>query len=143
DCDVQVDADGNEVSRTLVGQTTSPGSAAYRILGDANPGFTLSAGGQLVAGNFDLSFLVRGVFGQAVLMHTVLVHSPKANALQDKNFLRSALDDPTGIREPAIYSSRWIEDGSFIRLQNVTLGYRVPLSRVVPQAQNTRVYVSA
>lgn len=143
DYNVERDDDGNEISRTLVGQTTSPSSDDYRILGDANPDFSLSARGQLVAGNFDLSFLLRGVFGQDVLNNTALVYSTKGNALQDKNFLRSALDDPTGIREPAIYSSRWIEDGSFIRLQNVTLGYRVPLSRVVPQAQNTRVYVSA
>ena len=122
DYDVQFDDDGNELSRTLVGQTTSPGSDDYRILGDANPDFSLSARGQLVAGDFDLSFLLRGVFGQDVLNNTALVYSTKGNALQDKNFLRPALSDPTGIREPAIYSSRWIEDGSFIRLQNVTLG---------------------
>ena len=44
--------------------------------------------------------------------------------------------------EPAIYSSRWIEDGSFVRLQNVTLGYVVPLDRVFSQVGLTRVYVS-
>lgn len=124
------------------GRTTSPNADDYDVLGDANPNFSLSGRGQLVAGNFDLSFLVRGVFGQDVLNNTALVYSTKGNALQDKNFLRSALDDETGIREPAIYSSRWIEDGSFIRLQNVTLGYRIPAGRFIPQANDARIYVS-
>ena len=143
DYEVQRDSEGNEVGRQLVGETTSPGSDDYQVLGDANPDFSLSARGQLLLGNFDMSFLMRGVFGQDILNNTALVYSTKGNALQDKNFLRPALSDPTGIREPAIFSSRWLEDGSFIRLQNVTLGYRAPLSRLIPQAQNTRIYVSA
>ncbi|HEX6926486.1 MAG TPA: TonB-dependent receptor [Longimicrobiaceae bacterium] len=143
DYEVTLDEEGNEVSRRLVGETTSPGADDYRVLGDANPDFSLSGRGQLVAGRFDMSFLVRGVFGQDILNNTALVYSTKGNALQDKNFLKSALNDPTGIREPAIFSSRWIEDGSFIRMQNITLGYRVPLTRLIPQANDTRVYLSA
>jgi TonB-dependent starch-binding outer membrane protein SusC len=125
----------------IEGRTTSPSADDYDVIGDANPDFSISGRGQLVAGNFDMSFLVRGVFGQDVLNNTALVYSTKGNALQDKNFLTSALDDPTGIREPAIFSSRWIEDGSYVRLQNVTLGYTVPAS-LIPQAQNARIYVS-
>ena len=125
----------------IEGRTTSPSADDYGVIGNANPDFSVSGRGQLVAGNFDMSFLVRGVFGQDVLNNTALVYSTKGNALQDKNFLTSALDDPTGIREPAIFSSRWIEDGSYVRLQNVTLGYTVPAS-LIPQAQNTRIYVS-
>ena len=83
------------------------------------------------------------MFGQDVLNNTALVYSTKGNALQDKNFLKSALSDPIGIKEPAIFSSRWIEDGSFVRLQNVTLGYTFAVPAVAPRPRSTRVYVSA
>ena len=95
--------------------------------------------------NFDLSFLIRAAVGQDVFNNTALVYSTKGNALQGKNFLRSALPstDPTGLHEPAIYSSRWIEDGSFVRLQNVTLEYTLDLPILTRSARSARVYVSA
>ncbi|MBW3628414.1 MAG: SusC/RagA family TonB-linked outer membrane protein [Gemmatimonadetes bacterium] len=141
--DVTKDAAGIITSRTLNGQTTIPSANDYVVIGDANPDFTLSGRSEVNWNSFDMSFLVRGVFGQDVLNNTALVYSTKGNALQDKNFLASALDDPTGIREPAIFSSRWIENGSFIRLQNITLGYNVPLESVFSAVRASRVYVSA
>src|SRR5205085_2994138 len=112
----------------------------YNIIGDANPDFSLSWRGQLRAGRFDAGFLVRGAFGQDVLNNTALVYSTKGNALQDKNFLKSALTDPIGITQPAIYSSRWVEDGSFVRLQNVTVGYSFTLPGTWQRGRTTRVY---
>lgn len=90
----------------------------------------------------DLSFLINREAGQKVFNNTALVYSTKGNALTDKNFLISALTDPIGISEPAIYSSRWIEDGSFTRLQNVTIGYTFDLPKFTGTARNSRVYLS-
>jgi iron complex outermembrane receptor protein len=131
-------------SRTLTGQTTTPTADDYTVLGNANPDYSISGHGQLRAGRLDASFLVRGVFGQDVLNNTALVYSTKGNALQDKNFLKSALSDPIGIKEPAIFSSRWIEDGSFVRLQNVTVGYSVTLpgGGATQRGRTARVYVA-
>jgi TonB-dependent starch-binding outer membrane protein SusC len=140
--DVQRDAAGAVISRTRNGETLTPTANDYGVIGDANPDFTLGARGQLRAGRFDASFLVRGVFGQDVLNNTALVYSTKGNALQDKNFLKSALADPIGITQPAIFSSRWIEDGSFVRLQNVTVGYTFTLPFAWQRGHTTRVYVS-
>jgi iron complex outermembrane receptor protein len=142
DYQVERDADGNVIKRTLAGQTITPSADDNVVLGDANPDFSLGGHGQINVGKLDLSFLVRGVFGQDVLNNTALVYSTKSNALQDKNFLKSALNDGTGIHEPAIYSSRWIEDGSFVRLQNVTLGYTLPSAGLLRETQNARVYIS-
>ena len=58
------------------------------------------------------------------------------------SFLASALGDPDAVGEPAIYSSRWIEDGSFVRLQNVTLGYTFNNPSVTRYARGLRVFVS-
>lgn len=126
------------------GQTTSPTADDNRILGDANPDFTVGLRSQFNWKKFDASFLIRGEFGQEVFNNGALVYSTKGNALQDKNFFKDAINDPIGISEPAIYSSRWIEDGSFIRMQNLTLGYTLDVPFIFGGAPRpARVYVSA
>ncbi len=139
--DVERDAEGNEISRQLVGQTTQPTGDDFVVLGDANPDFTLGVTNRLDWGKFDASFLLQAEVGPDVFNNTALVYSTKGNALQDKNFLRSALTDPIGLFEPAIFSDRWIEDGSFLRLQNITLGYTFQLPGFV-SPRVARVYAS-
>jgi TonB-linked SusC/RagA family outer membrane protein len=140
--DATINSAGVVTSRTRNGETLTPTASDYGVIGDANPNYTLGTNAKLRAGRFDASVLVRGVFGQDVLNNTALVYSTKGNALQDKNFLKSALTDPIGITQPAIFSSRWIEDGSFVRLQNVTVGYTFTLPGAWQQGHTTRVYVS-
>ena len=124
------------------GETTVPAGDDDEIIGNANPDFGLSLTSSGRWGNFDASWLWRGVFGQDVFNNTALVYSTKSNVLQDRNFLESALGDPDAVGEPAIYSSRWIEDGSFIRLQNITLGYTIPTGSISRFARSMRVFVS-
>ena len=68
------------------------------------------------------------------------MYQTKSNVTQGRNFLAAALDDDDAITEPAKFSSRWIEDRSFVRLQNITLGYAVP-ARLV-RGRSTRLFVS-
>ena len=138
------DASGRETSRVLAGQVTSKGITGddFVVLGSAQPKYTF---GLHTNGNwrsFDFSMLINRVSGQKVFNNTSLVYSTKGNALQDKNFLASALSDPTDIHEPAIYSSRWIEDGSFTRLANITIGYTFDLPTFTGVARGTRAFVS-
>ena len=123
------------------GVTFSPTGADETIIGNANPSFTLGLRSNGSWSHFDASWLWRGEFGREVFNNTALVYSTKGNALQSKNFLRAALSDPTGLREPAIYSSRWIENGRFIRLQNATVGYTFTLPGNLG-VRTTRVYLS-
>jgi hypothetical protein len=136
------DAKGNETSRVLAGTTTSPGGDDYVILGNANPKYSLGLHTNGTWKAFDFSMLINRVAGQKIFNNTALVYSTKGNALQDKNFLASALSDPTGIHEPAIYSSRWVEDGSFTRLANITVGYTFDMPKFTGIARGSRVYVS-
>ena len=145
---VGVDANGKQLFKCsggtgcTNGQTTSPSANDYAVIGNANPSFTLGFHNQVTWRKFDLSFLVRAVVGQDVFNNTALVYSTKGNALQGKNFLKPALTDPTGLHEPAIFSSRWIESGSFVRLQNITLEYALSLP-MIRSVQSARLYVSA
>ncbi len=136
------DAKGRIISQTLAGETSSPTGDDYVVIGNANPDFTFGFRGRGDVGKFDFSFLIRSQVGGDVFNNTALVYSTKGNALQDKNFLVSALDDPTGIREPAIFSSRWIEDGTFVRLQNFTVGVTFQPPEFLGRARSARFYVS-
>jgi TonB-linked SusC/RagA family outer membrane protein len=120
------------------GETIAPTGNDEGIIGNANPSLSMGFHSNLTWNKFDASWNWRGEFGRDVFNNTALVYATKANASQGRNFLASALDDPSAIGESAKYSSRWIEDGSFVRLQNVTVGYTFNLMG----GRATRVYVS-
>jgi len=128
------------------GRTTTrggPDAADYQIIGNANPDFTIGFHNQVNWGKFDISFLLRASVGQDVFNNTALVWSTKSNALQVKNFLAPALTDGTDLHEPAIFSSRWVESASFLRLQNITVEYALDLPLLTRSARSARLYVSA
>ncbi len=127
------------------GQTTSDGllSTDYAVIGNANPDFTVGLHSAVNWKNFDISFLLRASVGQSVFNNTSLVFSTKGDALQDKNFLQPALTDPTGLHEPAIFSSRWVEKASFLRLQNITVEYNLDLPFLTRSARSARLFASA
>jgi iron complex outermembrane receptor protein len=146
---VGVDAQGRQLFRCarqaadcVSGQTVSPTSDDEAIIGNANPKFALGFRSNGSLGKFDASWLWRGEFGRDVFNNTALVYSTKGNAKQNRNFLRDAQGDPTGIDEPSIFSSRWIENGRFVRLQNATVGYTFTLPTSVGGGRATRVYLS-
>ena len=124
------------------GETFSPTGDDEMIIGNANPKFSVGFRSNGSQGKFDASWLWRGEFGREVFNNTALVYSTKGNAKSARNFLTSALTDPTGINEPAIYSSRWIENGRFFRLQNATIGYTFALPASLGGGRTTRVYLS-
>lgn len=57
---------------------------------------------------------------------------------QVTNVPRALWNDPVG---NSAFSSRWIEDGSYLRIQNVALGYKIPNKFL--QFRNAEFYVSA
>ena len=124
------------------GETFAPTGDDEGIIGNANPKFSMGFRSNGSMNKFDASWLWRAEFGRDVFNNTALVYSTKGNAKSSRNFLVSALSDPIGIAEPAIYSSRWIENGRFVRLQNMTVGYTFALPGALGGGRNTRVYLS-
>ncbi|WP_262326785.1 SusC/RagA family TonB-linked outer membrane protein [Carboxylicivirga litoralis] len=106
-------------------------------LGNMQPKLNLGFGMNFTYKNLDASFATYGMFGQKVLNATAMVMNdpsrlPAYNVPDD--FLTSGInDDPT-------YSSYWVEDASFFRLQSVTVGYTLPVKKL--GLSNARVYVT-
>ena len=123
------------------GQTTSPVDADRQFIGSANPSFTVGLRHNATWNSWDASWLWRGEFGGKVFNNTALVYQSKSDAAQGRNFLAAAISDPDNIHEPAKFSSRWIEDRTFVRLQNLTLGYALP--KTFFGGHTARAYVSA
>lgn len=124
----------------------------YQIIGDPNPKFTWGLNSSVKFSNFDFSIFFRGVHGNDVRN---LQQSEMGDGVQKINQVSNILADSwtptnTGASRPVIdgrrdfisfrRSSFFIQDGSFVRLQNVALGYTVPLQNKF--IRNARVYVS-
>jgi len=130
------------LTRTLTGTTASPTEDDYTIIGHANPKYTLGFHSNATWRAFDFSISVARQSGMDVFNNTALVYSSKSNATQNKNFLVAALSDSTNINQSPRYSSRWIEDGSFTRLQNITVGWTFDVPRLGGQFKGARAFLS-
>lgn len=101
-------------------------SAGPEIVGDALPntiyGFNINA----MYKNFDLAMNFNGVSGVDIFNNTARAYSSAASLGQNgNNIFRQYLDPNEGPLVAPISSSRFIEDGSFLRLNNATLGWNV------------------
>ena len=123
------------------GVTRDYTQAERRVVGSALPKFELGWSNAFTFyNNFDASFTVRGIYGTKIFNTTRLMFG-NAMWLPDMNVLQSALDDKArGLNDIPQVSSYYLEDGSFIRLDNLSIGYNI---KVVPGFQNIRVYFAS
>ena len=74
--------------------------------------------------NFDLSLNFNGVAGNEIYNHTAMNKFYKAQLAVSNNVTDKAVEFPEeAITNAALVSTRYLEDGSFFRLNNATLGY--------------------
>lgn len=98
----------------------------YFYLGSPHPKFMGGWSNTLTYKNFDLNFFIRGVFGNKIFNATRADLSYTVNAAVN-NIITSASEDKMTDSKNSYYSTRYIEDGSYIRFDNATLSYRVPV----------------
>lgn len=102
------------------------------------PDWILGHTSRVEAGRFDLGFTVRAYLGNHVY-NNVASNLGNYDALSNSggptNLHVSVLE--YGFEAPQYFSDVYVEDASFLRMDNVTLGFRVPGSRAV---QDLRVY---
>lgn len=97
------------------------------LAGSALPTHTYAITPTLRYRNFDVSMLWRGSGGNKIY-NNMRQSLSMLEILGRANVLESAI--PLGIRTTQYASDVWLEDGSFFRLENVTVGYTIPVQNV-------------
>jgi TonB-linked SusC/RagA family outer membrane protein len=129
--------------------------ADQTIIGNVNPDYIFGITNRIAFGRFDLSALIQGVQGNDIInanrLQFLALNGTSGNIPSE--YYRNAWDpvtNPNG-KYPRIdanrvgvgrFSDAFVEDGSYIRLKTVQLGYELP-APAVPGARSARLYVSA
>lgn len=148
------DANGN-LDRTTV-NNANYNQAQRVVVGDPNPDVIAGITNNLSYKGFDLSFQFNGVFGNDVSVYGMGQYS-MANMIYEDNQTADQMrrwrkpGDITNVPQARYWfgngnqrSSRFIVDGSFIRLRTVNFGYNLPASATKKfKIDRMRIYVSA
>ncbi|MDQ2178290.1 TonB-dependent receptor [Marinifilum sp. D714] len=152
-----VDPDnGDALYYDLEGNKTSTYSDEFRqIVGDPNPDFTGGLTNTFSYKGVDLSILLQFVYGNDIYRDAGRFVSNNANSIWNQSVDQlnrwQKPGDITDVPRAELFSgngsgrsSRWIEDGSYLRVKNITLGYTLPKSIVERlNLRNVRVFAQA
>lgn len=135
--------------------TSLPDSMRNQKIGDPNPEFFGGMNNKFSYMGFNLDIQLQYVFGND--LYNIAGFFQSVNGDYFDNQSRDQLDywreegQVTNIPEPRLYSgngaiksSRWVQDGSYLRVRAVTLSYTLPKTFVNrAKLDNATVYVSA
>ena len=125
-------ANGDTSKVVTVADFVEGGSAQPKLMFGWSNNFTFK--------DFDFSFFFRGVTGNKILNATLASLNDVNNA-SNNNIPKFSLGEPATDVNSFYNSTRYLEDGSYIRLDNVTLGYTYNLEKV--RMKSVRIYLSA
>jgi len=124
-----------------------------RIIGNPNPKFTYGLTSNMSYKNFDLSVFVQGTQGNDI--YNLSAQGQNYDYGQGLNMLKEVYDNhwtPTNVnaKYPVIkalsqaqMSNRFIENGSFLRVKNIQLGYNLPVDKwKINWLSKGQIYVS-
>lgn len=120
------------------------------VIGNATPKFIYGWNNNLTYKNFDLTFLIQGSYGNDIFNAVRIKTENPSNGLstnlnnrwtpenqntnvpvflssRERNMLDLGANQTSGIGVDQ-RSSRWIEDGSYLRMKNITLTYTLPMA---------------
>lgn len=122
------------------------------IVGKPTPDYTYGITNSFKYKNFDFSILITGQAGGKIYgLLGRAMDRPGMGATTNvlahwKNMWRSE-EDPGDGKTPGLnsstgnlYDTRWLYSSDFVKIKNITLGYKIPFKKYI---DNARVYVSA
>ncbi len=163
-----VDNHAQQVPGSDIYSRTSPGDIRFKDLnsdgvinaddrtyiGNPNPDFIFSMNNRFEYKGFDLNIFLQGVYGNDIYNANRIWNEGMAVAYNQStktlnrwtgegtsnSMPRAVFDDPNKNSRP---SNRYIEDGSYLRIKNVTLGYNLPKSWYERfHVSSARLYIS-
>ncbi len=166
----QADVDNHAVQMpgTNPATSTAPGDIRFKdlnsdgiindkdrtFIGNPNPKFSYSLNNTFNYRNFDLSIFLQGVYGNDIYnanrMYTEsmsIITNQTTETLNrwtgpgtSNSMPRAVYGDPNA---NARVSDRFVEDGSYLRLKNITLGYTLPEGPFKNVFSSAKIYFSA
>jgi TonB-linked SusC/RagA family outer membrane protein len=133
-----VDADGNQLFADKKGGTVTSGDLTDEMFSYIDPAPKLNYGFNttVTLKQWSLNVFLRGVSGQKIFNNTGMIVS-NPTRLPGNNILKEGLSN--GIKDAAVASDLWLQDASYLRLDNATLSYNF---NKVGFMQNLRVYIT-
>lgn len=122
------------------------------IIGDPNPDFIWGLNNTLEYKGFDMNVFIQASQGNDIYSFTLFelelmsgYNNSTTRALKRWTPINTNTDVPKASdSRPRKSSSRFVYDGSFIRLRNLSLGYKLPASIIKPAGISfARIYISA
>ena len=141
--------------KNLDNDPTSISVSDRTIIGDVNPDYTFGFTNNFKYKNFDISIFINGVQGNDIVN---MNSAWNGNLGTSKNITLAMYEgawaegkDNSNALGPKIirqfwrtlpFTRRFIEDGSFVRIKNINLGYNLP-NNIINGISNIRVSVGA
>jgi len=125
-------ANGDTSKVVTVEDFKQSGSAQPKLMFGWNNTFTYK--------NFDFSFFLRGVSGNKILNATLASLNDVNNA-SNNNIPKFSLGEPATDINSFYNSTRYIENGSYIRMDNATLGYTFNIKDA--RIKSARLYITS
>lgn len=147
------DINGQDEEGNLTGQPDGVLDSDDRtIIGNPHPDFIWGFNNDFRWKNFDLNIFFQGSQGNDILSYTLMeldllagINNATTNALNRWTPSNTNTDVPkASAGRTRRVSTRWIYDGSYVRLKNLALGYTLPSSLLDRlNIERLRIYVSA
>ncbi len=131
---------GKKFTGVVNGVEQFANNGAKQIIGCAQPKLTFGITNTFRYKQLSLSVMMRGSVGNDVY-NAMANNLSYLSYLPGKNVLKRAITDGVSRDQPVTYSSRFIENGSFLRMDNVTLGYDFNVKQLL--ITKARIYMSA
>ena len=102
----------------------------YALAGNGLPDWSLGWQNTFRAGRFQMNFLIRGVFGHDLINEQRFFNN-NLWPISSYNRLVSA-EEPelAALTDPIYFSSYFIENASFLRMENITFSYELQIPKI-------------
>lgn len=126
----------NKAGEAVVASEIGDDDFAY--LGNSIPQYHLGLTNNFSFGNFDVSLLIRSALDFKAVNGKRMFHE-NLSYFARQNLFVSAMDE--AVKASPTFSSYYIEDGDYLKIDNLTIGYTLPFESN-SYVQSVRIYVT-